>query len=151
MAVFSIFAIFAISSCNEKKEGDAAVSDESVKSKKEKILWKDIEINMSFDDVKKLYPTMEFFMKTNEEIPADIYRFDGIVVQKEDFFVNFAFVDNNVVEVGLIPKKEFYGPAADTLFYGLKEELTQKYENPIEQNSGRINLLYNYENIIWNA
>jgi hypothetical protein len=145
-ALFIMVILIIFAGCNETRNGDPAISD-----KKKEILWKDIEINMSFDKVKELYPTMEFFMKADEEIPADIYRFDGIVIQKEDFFVNFVFVDNKIVEVSLFPKREFYGPAADKLFYGLKEELTQKYENPTDQNSGKIHLFDHYEQIVWDA
>jgi hypothetical protein len=151
--IMAVFSILAISGCSEKKEAgnkNSAVSD--AKSETGKILWKDIEIDMSFDDVKKLYPTIELFSKANEEIKADIYRLDdGIVIQKENFFVQFAFIDDKIIEVFLFPERELYSNTSDKLFDGLKEELTEKYGNPFDQDSGRINLLYNYERIIWNV
>jgi hypothetical protein len=143
----AVFSIFTISGCSEKKD-DGNKNSASEK----KILWKDIEIDMSFDEVKKLYPTVELFRKADEEINADIYKFDdGVVIQKEDFFVLFTFIDNKIIEVYLYPKKEFYGSAADKLFDGLEEELTQKYGDPADQNSGRINFLYHYEQIAWSV
>jgi hypothetical protein len=144
----AVFSIFAISGCSEKK----ADGNKNSAASEKKILWKDIEIGMSFDEVKKLYPAIELVSTADEEVKADIYKFDeGVVIQKEAFLVQFAFADNKIIEVYLSPKKEFYGPA-DKLFDGLEEELTQKYGNPIDQSSGRMNqFFYNYEQIVWNV
>jgi hypothetical protein len=143
----AVFSVFAISGCSEKKD-DGNKNSASEK----KILWKDIEIDMSFDDVKKLYPAIELVSTADEEINADIYEFDeGIVIQKEAFLVQFAFIDNKIVEIFLFPKKDFYGNDADKLFDGLEEELTEKYGNPFDQDSKSNNFSYNYKQIVWNA
>jgi hypothetical protein len=143
--VIAVFGGFVLSSCGEgeKKENAAASDNKGIKSKEAKILWKDIEIDMSFDEVKRLYPTLELFSKADEENPIDIYSFDGIVIQKEAFLIHFVFVDNKIIEVNLFPKNEFYD---DKLFFGIQEELIQKYGNPVEQNSGEY-----YAQAAWNV
>ncbi|MDR1211805.1 MAG: hypothetical protein LBK40_06195 [Spirochaetaceae bacterium] len=115
------------------------------------ILWKDIKSGMSFDEVKAMYPTAELVKEADDTNKVEVLLFDGVIIQKENFLVQFVFEDKKIIGVSLYPKNEFKGNIADELFDNLEEELSQKYGSPVEENSDRINLLYDFKRFVWNT
>jgi len=139
-----------IFACNKKSENNNNITDSVNQILSSPTLWKDVKSGMSFDEVKKLYPSSEIV--TEEDAPDNFIslQFDGVVVQKENFLVEFLFDDNKLNTVSLYPKNDIRNAIADRLFAGIEEELTLKYGNPVDETSNRISLSYRLRQIFWN-
>ena len=115
------------------------------------ILWQDAKYGMSIDEIKTLYPSIEIISNNYVSDSIFLYQFDGVVVQKEDFYVRFLFSDQILVGVILCPKNNFAFERADNLVYLLKEELTQKYGNPVNENNEFIQHIGSFIQTSWNV
>jgi hypothetical protein len=83
LTILAIFS-FAMESCSGKKvEGGST-------------LWQDIKFDMTYDEVKKIYPNSEL-IQVADDTKKDGLQFDGIVIQNENFFVQFTFENKKII------------------------------------------------------
>jgi hypothetical protein len=138
------FNLLVIVACNVEK-------DKKTETVSTPFLWKDVKADMSFDEVNKLYPSSEIIKRDDAPENLLFLQYDGVVIQKENFSVIFIFEDQKLVAVSLIIKNELYKSYdSDNLTYLIGEELTLKYDDPIDEIYDRIPFHGSINKTIWN-